>query len=234
MNSPLNPPRPLLLGHRGARASRSIPENTLASFDLALQQGCDGFEFDARLTADGCAIICHDPIFAGLEIATANAAQLPQLPLLDDVLARYGSRAFLNIELKVPGLENLLTAALSAHDLSGGCFVSSFLPQVLVTLRRLAPALKLGFLCDTEASLNAWREWPVQYVIPHHSLLSRELIAEVHAAGLQCITWTVNAASQMRSFGTWGVDGIISDDPALLVSTLHPLPRQRELPPRLG
>ena len=45
--------RPLLLGHRGARAEKSISENTLASFDLALAQGCDGFEFDVRLAADG-------------------------------------------------------------------------------------------------------------------------------------------------------------------------------------
>lgn len=229
MNSPLNPPRPLLLGHRGARSHRSIPENSLASFDLALQHGCDGLEFDLRLSADGRVVICHDPIFAGLEIATATVDQLPQMPLLDDVLTRYGSRAFLNIELKVPGLENLLTATLRCHDLfsdlSGGCVVSSFLPQVLVTLRQLAPALLLGFLCDTQASLNTWREWPVQYVIPHHSLLSRELIAEFHVAGLQCITWTVNAPDQMRSFASWGVDGIISDETALLVSTLHPLPR---------
>jgi hypothetical protein len=42
---------PLLLGHRGAR--RAAPENTLAAFDLALQHGCDGFEFDVRRTLDG-------------------------------------------------------------------------------------------------------------------------------------------------------------------------------------
>ena len=44
--------RPLLLGHRGARSEKSIPENTLASFDLR-SPGCDGFEFDVRLTAEG-------------------------------------------------------------------------------------------------------------------------------------------------------------------------------------
>ena len=48
------------LGHRGARAVRQIPENTLASFELCLQHGCDGFEFDVRLSADGQAVICHD------------------------------------------------------------------------------------------------------------------------------------------------------------------------------
>ena len=53
--------RPLLLGHRGARGLKSIPENTLAAFDRALADGCDGFEFDVRLTADGQAVVHHDP-----------------------------------------------------------------------------------------------------------------------------------------------------------------------------
>ena len=45
--------RPLLLGHRGARATRHVPENTLASFELCLEHGCDGFEFDIRRSSDG-------------------------------------------------------------------------------------------------------------------------------------------------------------------------------------
>src|SRR5438552_1113606 len=90
---------PLLLGHRGARASRTIQENTLASFDLALEHGCDGFEFDVRLSADGRAVICHDPKVSGIEIARANQCEL-NLPLLGDVVERYAQRAFLNIDRK--------------------------------------------------------------------------------------------------------------------------------------
>src|SRR5450755_4596674 len=52
--------RPLLLGHRGARASRHLPENTLASFELCLEQGCDGFEFDVHCSSDKQGVICHD------------------------------------------------------------------------------------------------------------------------------------------------------------------------------
>ena len=39
----------------------AVPENTFASFDLALEHGCDGFEFDVRLTGCGRAVVCHDP-----------------------------------------------------------------------------------------------------------------------------------------------------------------------------
>ena len=80
-------PRPLLLGHRGARGVKSIPENTLASFDRALADGCDGFEFDVRLAADGTAVVCHDPQTGNVEIASASAEQLSALPQLRDVLA---------------------------------------------------------------------------------------------------------------------------------------------------
>src|SRR5579884_3845003 len=99
--------RPLLLGHRGARGIRSIPENTFASFDRALADGCHGFEFDVRLTAAGDPVICHDGRWRRMEIAKATAARCQELHTLRLVLERYRDRAFLDIELKVAGLEEL-------------------------------------------------------------------------------------------------------------------------------
>jgi len=95
--------RPLLLGHRGARATASIPENTLASFDLCMQHGCDGFEFDVRRTADGISVVCHDDSFRGLNLAKANAPDLAPwhaqglLPTLEEVLKRFSPVSFLDI-----------------------------------------------------------------------------------------------------------------------------------------
>src|SRR5215472_16947195 len=123
-------PRPLLLGHRGARAARSIPENTAASFDLALAHGCAGFEFDVRLTSDARAVICHDPRIYGIEISKAAERELGEVPSLDQVLARYASRAFLDIELKVAGLEETVLTLLEEHPPQRGYVVSSFHPGV--------------------------------------------------------------------------------------------------------
>ena len=78
--------RPLLLGHRGARASRFIPENTLESFELCLDHGCDGFEFDVRHFGSA-GVICHDKIFGGGEIARrSREASLPTLEKCCDYL----------------------------------------------------------------------------------------------------------------------------------------------------
>src|SRR5215472_9819819 len=114
--------RPLLLGHRGARSVSEIPENTLASFDVALKKGADGFEFDVRLTRDGIPVIFHDPAFHRKAVSSLSHEQLLALaadeggpagrfPTLGQVVRGYG-HVFLDIELKVPDCEALVLDAL--------------------------------------------------------------------------------------------------------------------------
>ena len=211
---------PLLLGHRGARASRTIPENTLASFELCLQHGCDGFEFDVRLSGDGQAVICHDASVGGISIAKTVAKSLP-LPTLEDVLREFAHRAFLDIELKVTGLETQMLAGLSEYPPKNGYVVSSFLPEVLTAICDLDPAIPLGLLCEDAAQLRDWRKMPTEWVIPHFKLVDAELVELVQAAGKRIMVWTVNRAEHMREFAAWGVDAIISDETELLVSLLR-------------
>lgn len=203
--------RPLLLGHRGARAFRHIPENTLASFELCLQHGCDGFEFDVRRSGDGQAVICHDATIGGLDIKTAGSKSLP-LPTLEDVLRQFAHRAFLDIELKVAGLETQTIAELRKHPPQKGYVVSSFLPGVLMAIHDLGQAIPLGFLCETEGQLAGWRETPAQWVIPQYALVQEELVRRVHEAGKRVMVWTVNRPKRMREFAAWRVDAIISDE----------------------
>ena len=210
---------PLLLGHRGARSSSSVPENTPASFDLALEHGCDGFEFDVRLTGSGRSVICHDPKVDGLLVSDATANQLLHLPLLEDVLTAYGQRAFLDIELKVPGMESKVLDALRQCRMEEGYVVSSFLPEVVLELKTRSAKIQTGIISDTPGQLACWREANVEYVIPHHSLVTRKLVQEVHNAGRKLLTWTVNDRNSMLRLADWGVDGIISDDTELLVQT---------------
>ena len=212
--------RPLLLGHRGARAAHSIPENSLPSFDQALADGCDGFEFDVRLTADKSAVVCHDPQSAGVDIAQALVKQLPALPRLEDVLARYHERAFLDVELKVAGLEAMVAAMLRKFPPQRGFVVSSFLPEVLRQMRAQDSAIPLGLICETRAELSRWKELPVEYVIPHHKLVNPEEISMIRDAGKKILVWTVNEPKAMLRFAQAGVDVIISDDTELLARTL--------------
>jgi glycerophosphoryl diester phosphodiesterase len=212
---------PLLLGHRGARVSTSVPENTPASFDLALKHGCDGFEFDVRLTGDERAVLCHDPKVDGITVSQATADQLLHLPRLEEVLQRYGQRAFLNVELKVPGLESKLLNSLREYRLEEDYVVSSFLPEVLTELKTRTEKVQAGIICDKPGQLARWRETAVEYVIPHYSLVTRKLVEEAHSAGKKLFTWTVNDGKAMLRLADWGVDGIISDETELLVQTFR-------------
>jgi glycerophosphoryl diester phosphodiesterase len=211
---------PLLLGHRGARAVRQIPENSLASLELCLQHGCDGFEFDVRLCSDGQAVICHDSTSGGFSIAKTAAANLG-LPSLQEILQQFAHRAFLDIELKVAGLEALALSELRKHPLQKGYVISSFLPDVLTAIHSLDPAITLGLLCETRDELRHWREIPSEWVIPRFDLADAELIRLLHAAGRKVMVWTVNRADRMRDFVEWGVDAIISDETELMNRSLR-------------
>ena len=215
----------LLLGHRGAR--HDAPENTFAAFDLALRHGAHGFEFDVRRTRDAKSIICHDPKFQRLVVrrhtlkqlraAAASPKQTP--PTLEGVLERYGRLAFLNIEVKVPGAEEMVAKAVKSAC-PQGYFISSFLPGVVRRLHALDASLVLGALAQTRWQLRRWRILPVSYVAPHYRLLTRRLVEKLHAADKTVITWTVNERKQMLRAAELGVDGIISDNTKLLVEVL--------------
>lgn len=211
---------PLLLGHRGTRASAGIAENSYAAFDLALQHGCDGFEFDVRLTACGSALVCHDPKVGKVTIASAQAEQLPQLPQMKDVIERYGQRAFLDIELKVKDLESKVLTALGNFPPAQGNVVSSFSPETVMDLEARSAAVAIGIICETPVQLARWPQLPIDFVIAHHSLVDDSLVQDVQGAGRKIMVWTVNEKETMLRLAEWGVDGIISDDTELLVRTL--------------
>jgi glycerophosphoryl diester phosphodiesterase len=211
---------PLLLGHRGARAFRDIPENTVESFELCLQHGCDGFEFDVRLAGDGQAVICHDPTTGGMKIEKI-ASRMLALPTLQQVLEKFSSRAFLDIELKVAGLERQTIAELRRYPPQKEFVVSSFLPEVLTAIHALDASIPLGYLCEKRKQLQEWSDFPAEWVIPRCDLVDQSLIRQVHKAGKKIMLWTVNRAVTMQELANWGVDAIISDETELLVSSLR-------------
>jgi glycerophosphoryl diester phosphodiesterase len=217
--------RPLLLGHRGCRGCGFI-ENSLAAFEYALNRGCEGYEFDVRHTRDHRNVIWHDPDYRGRQIAAADYADLVDrggnLPAtFEAVLAQFGHRAYLDIELKISGAEEAIVAALKSNPPQGGFIFSSFLQEILLRLHHLDGSLPLGLLCEDRDTISAWKELPLQAFLPRHDLIERRLVDQVHHAGRQIMTWTVNSPGRMRQLAEWGIDGLISDDPQLLYQTFH-------------
>ncbi len=219
-------PNTLLLGHRGVGGERLTAENTFAAFDRAMACGCDGFEFDLRLTACGRALVCHPPKVNGLIVSRANRTQLLDFPRLEDVFLRYGRTSFLNAELKVRGLESRVLAALRNRLPERGYLISSFIPDVLLEIKARRSEVPVGIICEKASQLMRWRRLPVEYVIAHKSLVTRMLVERIHQANRKIMVWTLNHARAMQRFAAWGVDGIISDDVSLLTRTLCRAPRK--------
>jgi glycerophosphoryl diester phosphodiesterase len=111
------PERPLVLGHRGASAD--FPENTLAAFRAALEQGADGVELDVMRCASGEVVVVHDDDLARVtahapesrrqvrastldELRRFDVGRGERVPTLDQVFEALGPAAFVNVELKSP------------------------------------------------------------------------------------------------------------------------------------
>src|SRR5215471_2935140 len=163
-----------ILGHRGA--SSDAPENTLAAFRLALEQGADGVELDARLCRSGEVVVFHDERLerltgatgrvadaswadlARLEVRAGPAGAAPgRIPLLSEVLAALPRTAFVNVELKSEDWNGTRVAEAAGALLEAGrhgdhVVVSSFDPRCLLRLALAHPRLPRGLLLDPDRS----------------------------------------------------------------------------------
>jgi len=158
----------LIIGHRGA--SREAPENTLASFQLAFQQGADGIEADFQLTADGEIVCLHDASTgrtAGVDLRVDQTGcqellrldvgawkgetwRGERMPTLAQVLAALPAGKCFFVELKsgpqiIPRLGEILGAAAVAPE---RIRLLSFSAELIRTLKDCLPAYRACWLTD--------------------------------------------------------------------------------------
>lgn len=240
MNAPSGlPSRPLMLGHRGHRLGRlwrrrrrarmgqpgaralAEIENTRPAFDRALALGCDGLELDLHRTADGQLVIHHDPHLRGLPIAGTSFSALrrlhPRLMTLPVFLRRYGTRAWLDLEIKDRGLEADLVAVLRRQPPTRGFVVSCFSPAVLLRIAALAPEIPLCLNLKRPVRVRRLKSLPITWVAPHERLATRWYLDRLHAAGFKTLIWTVNRERKLQMLLRAGVAAIVSDDPKMLM-----------------
>jgi glycerophosphoryl diester phosphodiesterase len=240
--------RTLNIAHRGA--SSVAPANTLSAFEKAAALGADGIEFDVHLSADGVPVVIHDatvdastdgsgPVasltLAQLKRLDAGAYFSPQfagetLPTLEEVLAAFGSRLLLNVELKSVslrdnGLEQVVLAQIAQHDLSEQVLISSFNPFALRRVKRLAPHILTGLLYAPDLPLPLRRAWlaciaPHEARHPAYTMVNAQYVAWARRRGYRVHPWTVDDADEMARLIDLGVDAIITNRPDLLRDAL--------------
>lgn len=238
----------LNIAHRGAMAE--APENTLASFQLALKQGCNALELDVQLSADKELVVCHDPTIDRTTngrgaIVAMTAKELKRydagswfhksyagerIPLLREVFELVPKHVPINIELKmIPAYDHVIQRQLIqllAHcDRMESVFVSSFDHRCLIELKQLEPAVRIGLLYGNQlVHPRKYARLFEQHVFslhPHYEAIREAEIRDAVAHGLRVYPWTVNEAEQMRHCIRRGVSGIITNFPAKLRHVLR-------------
>ena len=224
----------LKIGHRGAKAL--LPENTLASFQYALDMGVNGLELDVHVCSTGELVVIHDftvdrTTNGSGEVHKMTLAELKALtvegehkiPTLEEVLDLSGKKCFLNIELKgrhtaVP-VSELMERYIAEKGFTYNDFiVSSFQREEIMVMHDINPNIHLGIL--TQASVTqAWRwaqEFSAKAIHPHFSLLTESNVKKAQQAGYKVYTWTVNEPEDIERMKLYEVDGIMSDYPERL------------------
>ncbi len=232
--------KPILFAHRGASAY--APENTLAAFELAIQQKADAIELDVKLSVDGEVIVIHDEkvdrttdgngTVSKLDLATIKSLDAgryfditfsgERIPTLNEVLEIIGSRIFINVELtnySSPSdhLPQKTAEIVKDHNQKENILFSSFNPIALIKIRKQLPDCPIGLLAAPGfggfLALSVLGKFiPHNALHPDSSDTNQNLIKKCHLKGLSVHTYTVNNFERMLDLFRWQIDGIFTDN----------------------
>ncbi|MBQ1892757.1 MAG: glycerophosphodiester phosphodiesterase [Clostridia bacterium] len=231
-----------ILAHRGA--SFYAPENTMPSFELALEQGADGVELDVHFSKDGELVVMHDERvdrttdgkgfikdFTLAELKALDASNgmegfrgvtVPTLSEVYDLFA--GTEKLINVEIKTdiidyPGICGKLKALEIEKGMTGRIIYSSFNHYTVREMKKLDPGAKVGLLYMSIFA-EPWKyalEMNAQCLHPHFITISKtpHMAEECNARGIETNIWTVDDSAWMERLANMGVTSLITDKPDL-------------------
>ena len=221
-----------VIAHRGA--SRQAKENTIEAFQAAVACGASGIEFDVRRTSDGVLVVHHDAIVNGRSIISTPAAELPAwMPTFPAALDACDG-AFVNIEIKnSPGEpdfdeDDQVAAAVMVElaarpDPPSRWLISSFRMETVDRCRAIDPEVPTAWLtwnpvtADVVTAVVAAGHAAIHPFAPH---INEAVIDSCHEAGLRVNTWTCNDPEWARRMASWGIDGICTDVPDVIIEAV--------------
>ena len=215
-----------IIGHRGV--PELCKENTLESFQKAIDLNYDGIELDVMATKDQKVIIHHDLERAGTPILNINYfPMLKNYPLLKDVLLKIGHRTKINIEIKDQGKQSLFVLKttikiLKELNLIENILISSFNPQIIRECKKIDDRFFTGWIWGRK-NLYFFNLWniAIKFYKPdaihvHHSLVNNKMINKIHKKNLKILAYTVNNKKRLRELINQNIDGVFTDSPIIL------------------
>jgi glycerophosphoryl diester phosphodiesterase len=218
----------LKVGHRGARAYE--PENTLRSFNKAIELGVDAIELDVRKTKDNEIIVMHDADVKrttngeGLvrdltleEIKNLTSEKNEKIPTLEEALDSLNRKVKVFIELKETGTEEQVVFLIKKKAMKKSAVIVSFLEDALKKVKELDPEIETGLIYAKHKNpLKAALELKAQWLLAFYKFTHSANVQKAHENGLKVIVWTVNTPEDVALMVKKGVDGIASDKPDIL------------------
>ncbi|MDO5376061.1 MAG: glycerophosphodiester phosphodiesterase [Staphylococcus rostri] len=245
------------IGHRGA--SGYAPEHTFASYDKSLNEmGADYLEIDLQMTKDGHLVAMHDETVDRTTDGTGRvsdytleelkqldagswfndthpelqnpAYQGQEVPTLDEIFARYGTKANYYIETKspddYPGMEEKLLASLKKHGLDkknhlskGKVVIQSFSQESLLKMHKINANIPLVQLMD-KGQLQQYNDKDLSYISsyamgvgPDNTDLTAENTQHLRELGFHIHPYTVNDRDAMARLNDYGVTGVFTNYP---------------------
>ena len=209
----------LKIGHRGAKGY--VAENTLASFEKAMNLGVDGIELDVHLSLDGEVVIIHDETIdrttskKGL-VKNFTYVDLKKLkiPTLNEVLDLINNNFLVNIELKsndsVEKVMEIIDFYISDKKWNINNFiVSSFNWELLLKVKSLNKNIKIGVITEEklESAIAFAKQVRAFSINPSFKLLNVENVLIMQKEGFQVHCWTVNSCKRVCRHAAHPVGG---------------------------
>ncbi|MGZ4546889.1 MAG: glycerophosphodiester phosphodiesterase [Blastococcus sp.] len=242
----LDGPTPLAMAHRGGAIEHL--ENTLPAFEACVDQGYQYLETDVRVTADGVLVVFHD---ATLERVTDRTGRIESLPWSEVAAARIGGREPIlrledllgawpdvrfNLDIKAAGVLAPLVRTIRRLKVADRICLGSFSDARIAAARRLfgpavctalgprgVAALRLSSYSPRAAGLvriqAGCAQVPLQ--LGGRALVDERFLEAAHARDLQVHVWTVDTPEESTAMLDLGVDGLMTDRPAMLRELLE-------------
>jgi glycerophosphoryl diester phosphodiesterase len=224
------------IGHRGA--SGYAPENTLVSFQKAIELGVDAIEFDVRICKSGEAVVFHDATLnritngKGLvknktifELEKLKIGNGQKIQSLEEALNFINGRVAVNIEIKeklamLPVIKILQEQTKQGNWRKEQFLISSFDYKLLVKFRMLCPFVRIGLLIGKQRLGDCIEKAKFLECFSLNlpvNLVSIPVIEKTHKEGFRVFVWTSNSLNEIKQLRGMGIDGIFSDYPDRLI-----------------
>jgi glycerophosphoryl diester phosphodiesterase len=226
MRSKLNNREVLIIAHRGAK--KLAPENTLRSFQEAIDLNADYVEFDTRLSKDEELVLMHDATTLRTtghigrvknmtldKLKKLNCGKGEKVPTLIELIELAKEKIRLWLEIKTKGQTEKVVKIIKENGLVDSIVVSSFHHRELLKIQKLEPKIKLAALVfgiRKNKSINEAIENNFYAIQSFHRFTNKQFINRAHDNNIKIFAWNVSSKVKMRKFIDWNIDGVVTND----------------------